>query len=36
MSVDLGEFIFPDFKYRWFVEELEANLPLELNFLNEI
>lgn len=29
--VDLGEWMFPQFRYRWFVEELSKNLPKELN-----
>jgi predicted unusual protein kinase regulating ubiquinone biosynthesis (AarF/ABC1/UbiB family) len=34
--IDLGELIFPNFKYRWLGEELRLNIPKELNFPLEV
>ena len=27
--------IFPEFQFQWLVDQIKANLPLELDFLNE-
>jgi len=33
--VELAEWMFPQFEYRWLAEELAKNLPKELNFTLE-
>jgi len=33
---DLGAYLFKDFQYQWLAEEVESNLPQELDFLLEI
>ncbi|GJQ74813.1 hypothetical protein Trydic_g21651 [Trypoxylus dichotomus] len=33
--VNLVSYVFPDFKFQWFVDEMKQNIPLELNFENE-
>lgn len=33
--VNLVSYLFPDFKFQWFVDEMKQNVPLELNFVNE-
>nr|XP_022911184.1 uncharacterized aarF domain-containing protein kinase 1-like [Onthophagus taurus] len=33
--VNIVGFIFPDFKFHWFVDEMKTNIPLELDFINE-
>lgn len=33
--VNLVSYIFPDFRFQWFVDEMKKNIPLELNFENE-
>ena len=34
--IDVGGRLFPDFKYKWFAEELRDHIPKELNFENEL
>jgi len=34
--IQIGEKIFPDFKYQWFAEELKKYVPAELNFHKEV
>ena len=34
--MDLGERLFPAFKYKWFAEEIRINLPKELDFRMEV
>ncbi|EAS05302.2 ABC1 family protein (macronuclear) [Tetrahymena thermophila SB210] len=36
LFVDIGELLFPEFKFKWFSEELNQILPQELNFLDEV
>jgi predicted unusual protein kinase regulating ubiquinone biosynthesis (AarF/ABC1/UbiB family) len=36
LFIGVGERLFPGFKYRWFAEEIRANLPKELNFKMEV
>jgi aarF domain-containing kinase len=35
-AIDIGERIFPNFRYRWLGEELRMNIPKELDFPLEI
>ncbi|GMS80290.1 hypothetical protein PENTCL1PPCAC_2465, partial [Pristionchus entomophagus] len=35
LMVKITDFIFPDFKLQWLVDEVKKNLPLELDFLHE-
>lgn len=32
----MGERLFPQFRYRWFAEELRENIPKELDFTVEV
>lgn len=34
--VNITDFMFPDFKLQWLVDEVKKNLPLELDFLHEV
>ena len=34
-GVELGERLFPEFKYKWFAEEIKKNIPKELDFYQE-
>jgi predicted unusual protein kinase regulating ubiquinone biosynthesis (AarF/ABC1/UbiB family) len=34
--IEMGERMFPGFKYRWLGEEIRANLPKELDFKLEV
>lgn len=36
MFVNIGEYLFPEFKYRWFIEELKVNVSKELDFKMEV
>lgn len=33
--VDVASKAFPEFKFQWLVDQIKANLPLELDFINE-
>lgn len=33
--VDLGTYLFPDFKYQWLPKSLKRNLPRELDYTEE-
>ena len=33
--IDLGHRLWPEFDYRWLVDEMKRNLPQELDFLTE-
>ncbi|KAF8381913.1 hypothetical protein PRIPAC_71055 [Pristionchus pacificus] len=35
IMVNITDFMFPDFKLQWLVDEVKKNLPLELDFLHE-
>ena len=35
LMVCLGEWLFPEFRFRWLSEETRKNLPIELDFYNE-
>jgi len=35
LAVNIGQRIFPGFKYQWFADELKRNMPKELNFTME-
>ena len=32
MAIDIGERLFPEFKYKWLAEEVSKNIPTELDF----
>jgi len=32
MAIDIGEKLFPQFKYKWLAEEVSKNIPIELDF----
>jgi aarF domain-containing kinase len=34
--IDVGEYLFPEFRYKWFAEELREHIPKELNFKLEV
>ena len=35
LGVEIGERLFPEFKYRWFADEIKINIPKELDFYQE-
>jgi aarF domain-containing kinase len=34
--INFGQMLFPEFKYKWFGDELKKNIPLELDFNQEV
>jgi len=34
--IDVGEYLFPEFRYKWFAEELREHIPKELDFNLEL